>query len=113
MNPPNGLGISGGAPIDRYDCRDASDLQKSDDLVGAKRRPLHARVGRRSCFMALESDVILILTWKHAVWFVSYYDRAIALLYVAACADSREPMLRCARMPLHRPHGLRGGMYRV
>ena len=43
---PNGLGISGGAPIDRYDCHDASDFQKSADLVGAKRRPLHARVGR-------------------------------------------------------------------
>ena len=43
---PNGLGISGGAPIDRYGCRAGSDRQKSPDLGGATRRPLHARVGR-------------------------------------------------------------------
>ena len=44
----NGLGISGGAPIDRYWYRAESNLQKSDDLAGATRRPLHARVGRQS-----------------------------------------------------------------
>jgi len=47
MMPSNGLGISGGAPIDRYCCWADSNLQKSDDLAGAKRRPLHAHVGRQ------------------------------------------------------------------
>jgi hypothetical protein len=42
--PPNGLGISGGALIDRYGCRADSTVQKSPDLAGAERRPLHARV---------------------------------------------------------------------
>jgi len=44
----NGLGISGGAPIDREDGRANSIFQNSDDLAGAERRPLHARVGRQS-----------------------------------------------------------------
>jgi hypothetical protein len=47
MELPNGLGISGGAPIDRYGCRADSNLQNSPDLAGAERRPLHAHVGRR------------------------------------------------------------------
>jgi len=42
----NGLGISGGAPVDREGGWTASTLQNSYDLVGAKRRPLHALVGR-------------------------------------------------------------------
>src|SRR6266511_3049564 len=44
---PNGLGISGGAPIDREGGRADSSFQKSSDLVGAKRRPLHALVRRQ------------------------------------------------------------------
>jgi hypothetical protein len=44
--PPNGLGVSGGTPIDRNDGRDDTSLQKSPDLVDAQRRPLHARVRR-------------------------------------------------------------------
>ena len=43
---PNGLGISGGALLDREDGRADTSVQKSTDLVGAERRPLHARVGR-------------------------------------------------------------------
>jgi hypothetical protein len=45
---PNGVGISGGALIDRKSGRADSNLQKSNDLAGAERRPLHARVGRQS-----------------------------------------------------------------
>jgi len=56
--PPNGLGISGGALIDRYRCRADADFQKSDDLVGAERRPLHARVGPQSRDIG-QSDCIL------------------------------------------------------
>jgi len=41
----NGLGFSGGAVIDRESYRADSCLQNSNDLVGAKRRPLQARVG--------------------------------------------------------------------
>jgi hypothetical protein len=41
---PTGLGISGGAPIDRKGDRIDTRFQKSDDLAGAERRPLHARV---------------------------------------------------------------------
>ena len=42
------MGISGGAFafIDREEYRNDSDLQKSNDLAGAKRRPLHALVRR-------------------------------------------------------------------
>jgi len=43
---PTGLGISGGALIDRDGCQADSSLQKSDDLVGAERRPLQRRVIR-------------------------------------------------------------------
>jgi hypothetical protein len=32
---PNGLGISGGALVDREDGRADTSLQKSDDLAGA------------------------------------------------------------------------------
>ncbi len=45
--PSNGLGFSGGAPIDREDSRADSTLQNSNDLAGAKRRPLQAHVGRQ------------------------------------------------------------------
>jgi len=41
MVRPNGLGLSGGAPRDRERYRADSSLQKSPDLAGAKRRPLH------------------------------------------------------------------------
>ena len=41
------MGISGGALIDRVSVRADASLQKSNDLVGATRRPLHARVGRQ------------------------------------------------------------------
>jgi hypothetical protein len=44
---PNGLGISGGALIDSEKPWVASWSQNRTDLVGAKRRPLHALVGRR------------------------------------------------------------------
>jgi len=54
--PPNGLGISGGAPIDRYEGRADSDLQKSGDLAGATRRPLHARVSRRAGYGFMGAD---------------------------------------------------------
>jgi hypothetical protein len=40
------LGISGGAPIDQESGWVDTSIQKSDDLAGATRRPLHARVGR-------------------------------------------------------------------
>ncbi len=57
---PNGLGISGGAPLDRYGLRAASDVQKSHDLVGAERRPLYARVGRRpGCLLIDELPKLL------------------------------------------------------
>ena len=44
---PNGLGISGGASIERDHVVANSVFQKSSDLGGAERRPLHARVGRQ------------------------------------------------------------------
>jgi hypothetical protein len=43
---PNGLGFSGGAPLDREGGRAESSCQNGSDLAGAKRRPLQARVGR-------------------------------------------------------------------
>jgi len=43
---PNGLGFSGGAPISREGGQAESRCQNRHDLVGAKRRPLQARVGR-------------------------------------------------------------------
>jgi len=45
--PPNGLGLSGGAPLDQESCQTDSWSQNGRDLVGAERRPLQARVGRR------------------------------------------------------------------
>ena len=42
--PSNGLGFSGGVPIDREGSRADSNFQKSYDLAGAERRPLHALV---------------------------------------------------------------------
>src|SRR6266498_1487304 len=45
--PPNGLGISGGAPIDQEGALADTRFQKTNDLAGAKRRPLHARVRRQ------------------------------------------------------------------
>jgi len=45
LKRPNGLGISGGAPIDREGFRAESRFQNGPDLVAAKRRRLHARVG--------------------------------------------------------------------
>jgi hypothetical protein len=47
---PNALGISGGAPIDREGCWADSHFQKSSDLAGAERRPLHALVGPLSSY---------------------------------------------------------------
>lgn len=54
---PNDLGISGGAPVDRDNGRVDSTLQKSDDLEGAKRRPLHAFVGRLGLLQSFVSSV--------------------------------------------------------
>jgi len=45
--PSNGLGLSGGAPLDREGCRADSWFQNRRDLVGAMRRPLQALVGRQ------------------------------------------------------------------
>jgi len=56
MEPPNGLGFSGGALIDREGSRADSNFQNGRDLVGAKRRPLQARVGRVAGFR--HSDAI-------------------------------------------------------
>ena len=53
--PSNALGISGGAPIERGDSRADSCFQKSDDLAGATRRPLHALVRRHRRFEAIGS----------------------------------------------------------
>ena len=47
MEPPNGLGISGGALLDREGYRADSNLQNGYNLAGAKRRPLHALVRHR------------------------------------------------------------------
>jgi hypothetical protein len=44
--PPNDSRFSGGASIDRDRFRADGSSQKSDDLAGAKRRPLQAPVGR-------------------------------------------------------------------
>ena len=56
VSSPNGLGISGGAPVDRENGRADSNLQKSDDLAGAKRRPLHALVGRLGLLQSFVSS---------------------------------------------------------
>jgi hypothetical protein len=45
MRAAQRLGISGGATVDRERGRTDSNLQNRTDLVGAKRRPLHALVG--------------------------------------------------------------------
>ena len=58
--PSNGLGFSGGAPIEREGCRVDSSFQKSGDLAGAKRRPLQARVRRHA--------VSLYKLWWHTAF---------------------------------------------
>ena len=45
--PSNGLGMSRAAPIEREGDRANSRFQNADDLGAAKRRRLHARVGRQ------------------------------------------------------------------
>jgi hypothetical protein len=45
--PPNGLGITRAAPIDRDDGRIESSFQNRHDLGATKRRRVHARVGPR------------------------------------------------------------------
>jgi len=40
QEPPNALGISGGAPVDRERGRADSSFQNATDLAGAERRPL-------------------------------------------------------------------------
>jgi hypothetical protein len=45
---PNGLGMSRAAILDRESCRADSSLQNASDRGAAKRRRLHARVGRQS-----------------------------------------------------------------
>jgi len=42
----NGLGFSGGAPLDREGSRAESRFQTRSDLVGTERRPLQAPVSR-------------------------------------------------------------------
>jgi hypothetical protein len=43
--PSNGLGFSGGAPLDRESCRAVLGFKIATILLGAQRRPLQARVG--------------------------------------------------------------------
>jgi len=47
LKPPNGLPFSGGAPLDREGGWADTRFQKSDDPVGAERRPLQRLVSRR------------------------------------------------------------------
>lgn len=49
----NGLGFSGGAPIDREGSRAEARFQNCPDLGGAERRPLQALVGPQPQLHAL------------------------------------------------------------
>ena len=46
VRPPNGLRITRAALVDRKSARAKSYLQNRRDLAAAKRRRVHARVGR-------------------------------------------------------------------
>ena len=79
--PSNGLGFSGGAPLDRQGTRAGSEFQNGRDLVGAQRRPLQARVGRTRR-----------LAFSNAIWAGSRSCTLIELIdisKVVSCLSNR------------------------
>jgi hypothetical protein len=69
---PNGLGFSGGAPIDWEGNRADSWFQNRADLAGAKRRPLQARVGRGR-LRRLQCGFIIARCQIHSSFLASAY----------------------------------------